>query len=289
MNRLAHEICAALGTSAVEVTELPAVGARRALRILSADAPLFVKSRPAAQADLFAAEAEGLAMLTDAGRFRVPRVFGQGKHGNDAWLALEWLDLTPLRSHDDGVLFGDALAGLHARHGERYGLARDNWLGDSLQENGWAASWPLFYAQRRIAPQIARLIENGERGELLRTLQALIERIPALFLDYRPAASLLHGDLWHGNAGMVDGRPAIFDPAVHFGDRESDYAMTELFGGFPLSTYASYQKAAPLDPGAASRRDLYRLYHLLNHLLLFGEAYRRETARTAARLLSSLR
>ncbi|MBC7207602.1 MAG: fructosamine kinase family protein, partial [Methyloversatilis sp.] len=104
-----------------------------------------------------------------------------------------------------------------------------------------------------------------------------------------PAASLLHGDLWHGNAGMVDGQPAVFDPAVHYGDREADYAMTELFGGFPISMYAAYQKSAPLDAGAASRRGLYRLYHLLNHTLLFGSAYLRETERTAARLLSELR
>lgn len=289
MSPLTHAICAALGVRAGETTALPASGSRRALRILSTDAPLFVKSRPIDQADLFAAESEGLAMLADAGCFRVPRVLGRGEHDDEAWLALEWLDLTPLSTHEDGVLFGSALACLHARHGERYGLSRNNWLGESVQENGWSSSWPLFYAQKRIGPQIERLIARGERGELLRTLQALIERIPALFLDYRPAASLLHGDLWHGNAGMVDGVPAIFDPAVHFGDRESDYAMTELFGGFPLSMYASYQKAAPLDPGAASRRDLYRLHHLLNHLLLFGEAYRREAGRTAARLLSALR
>lgn len=81
----------------------------------------------------------------------------------------------------------------------------------------------------------------------------------------------------------------MFDPAVHYGDREADYAMTELFGGFPISMYAAYQKSAPLDAGAASRRGLYRLYHLLNHTLLFGSAYLRETERTAARLLSELR
>jgi fructosamine-3-kinase len=289
MNALAARIAAALGVGCAGTVELTPGRTRRALQIDTGDAPLFVKLLPADRAEVFAAEMEGLAMLRDTGCFRVPAARGSGTAGDVAWLALEWLDLKPVSTDEDGRAFGKALAALHEVHGELYGLPRDNWLGDSRQENGTSTTWPLFYAQKRLRPQLERLIAEGMRGELIRNLQGIVERVPALFLEYRPAASLLHGDLWHGNAGMVDGQPAVFDPAAHYGDREADYAMTELFGGFPISMYAAYQKSAPLDAGAASRRGLYRLYHLLNHTLLFGSAYLRETERTAARLLSELR
>jgi len=289
MNALATRIATALGVGCTGTVELTPGRTPRALRIDTGDTPLFAKLLPADRAEVFAAEMEGLALLRDTGCFRVPAARGSGTAGDVAWLALEWLDLKPVSTDEDGRAFGTALAALHEVHGELYGLPRDNWLGDSRQENGTSTTWPLFYAQKRLQPQLERLIAAGMRGELIRNLQGIVERVPALFLEYRPAASLLHGDLWHGNAGMVDGQPAVFDPAVHYGDREADYAMTELFGGFPISMYAAYQKSAPLDAGAASRRGLYRLYHLLNHTLLFGSAYLRETERTAARLLSELR
>lgn len=289
MNELATRIAAALGVDCTATVELMPGRTRRALKIDTSEDPLFVKLLPADRAEMLAAEMEGLALLRDAGCFRVPAVHGSGTAGDIAWLALEWLDLKQVSNDADGRAFGEALAALHRVHGELYGLPRDNWLGDSLQENGTSATWPLFYAQKRLRPQLERLIAAGMRGELIRNLQGIVERVPALFLEYRPATSLLHGDLWYGNAGMVDGQPAVFDPAVHYGDREADYAMTELFGGFPISMYAAYQKSAPLDAGVASRRSLYRLYHLLNHTLLFGSAYQREAERTAARLLSELR
>lgn len=289
MTPLALDIAAALGRRLTGEAVLPPGRTRSALRLDTTDGALFIKTLPVADAERLSAEADGLNLLRDSGAFRVPALVAQGVSGEIAWLALEWLNLTPVNGEAAGRAFGQALARLHAVRGEHYGLERDNWLGDSPQENGWAASWPLFFAQKRLHPAFDRLIAAGERGELIRALRALIERVPALFLDYRPAPSLLHGDLWHGNAGMADGLPAVFDPAVHYGDREADYAMTELFGGFPVSMYAAYQKASPLDPGAPSRRGLYRLHHLLNHLMLFGDAYRRETERTAARLLSELR
>lgn len=289
MKALAEQIAATLGVGCAGTVELTPGRTRRALKIDTGDAPLFVKLLPADRAEVFAAEMEGLALLQDTGCFRVPAARGSGTAGDVSWLALEWLDLKPVSTDEDGRAFGKALAALHEVHGELYGLSRDNWLGDSRQENGTSTTWPLFYAQKRLRPQLERLIAEGVRGELIRNLQGIVERVPALFLEYRPAASLLHGDLWHGNAGVVDGQPAVFDPAVHYGDREADYAMTELFGGFPISMYAAYQKSAPLDAGAASRRGLYRLYHLLDHTLLFGSAYLRETERTAARLLSELR
>lgn len=289
MDELVAAVSSALGRPCTARSALPTGHTRGTCRLSDENGDLFVKTLPMERAEALRAEAEGLRLIAATDTFRVPAVFGLGQTAEQAWLALEWLDLRPVADPDHGRTFGRTLAALHATHEELYGLDRDNWLGDNPQPNGRSASWPQFFAQKRIAPLLDRLMDQGERGEFIRNLQAIVERIPALFLDYRPAPSLLHGDLWHGNAGMVGDRPAVFDPAVHFGDREADYAMTELFGGFPVSMYAAYQQAAPLDEGAASRRGLYRLHHLLNHLILFGNAYRRETERTAARLVSELR
>src|SRR5690606_27524873 len=131
--------------------------------------------------------------------------------------------------------------------------------------------------------------ENGFTGELQRCGSRLLQRLAALFLEYRPEASLLHGDLWHGNAAMTaDGQPVLFDPAVHYGDRESDLAMCELFGGFPPSFYAAYRRIRALDAGFESRKSLYALYHILNHLNLSGRGYLREAERLAAKLDTEL-
>ncbi len=123
----------------------------------------------------------------------------------------------------------------------------------------------------------------AERGE------GLLQRLPALFLDYQPVASLLHGDFWGGNAGALpDGTPVIFDPAVHYGDRETDIAMAELFGGFPDSFYAAYREAWPLDSGYELRKPLYNLYHVLNHFNLFGTGYLGQARRMIDKLRSEL-
>ena len=290
MNELARQIAADLGCVLHGYSELAPGRTRRALRLDTGDGTLFVKLLPSGHADRFAAEADGLDALRAADCFRIPEVRARGSTASHTWLALEWLDLHPVGSTDEGRCFGEALAALHAIEGPHYGLARDNWLGDSRQENGTSESWPLFYAQKRLTPQLERVIAGGLRGPLVSDTRAIIERVAALFLDYRPRPSLLHGDLWHGNAGMdQDGRPAVFDPAVHYGDREADYAMTELFGGFPTSMYATYQGTAPLHHNAPARRGLYRLYHVLNHYNLFGASYLREAERTAARLIAELR
>ena len=117
----------------------------------------------------------------------------------------------------------------------------------------------------------------------------VIERIGGLFVDYQPQPSLLHGDLWSGNAAMAGDAPALFDPACYYGDRETDIAMAELFGGFPVNFYAAYRAAWPLDPGYESRKPLYNLYHILNHFNLFGSAYLGQAQRMIERLLAELK
>jgi fructosamine-3-kinase len=232
------------------------------------------------------AEADGLAALRPTGTVRVPETLAQGERG----LTLEWVDLRPLDARS-GAALGSALAALHhAAAGERFGWHRDNFIGPTPQRNAWCTEWAEFFRERRLRPQFELAAANGHGGALQRDGDRLLDRVDALLAGHDPAASLLHGDLWGGNAGALpDGTPVIFDPAVYIGDRESDVAMTELFGRLPESFYAAYRDAYPLDHDYALRRELYNLYHLLNHLNLFGEAYRVRCGRAVASLLAQTR
>jgi fructosamine-3-kinase len=249
----------------------------------------FAKLNRASAADMFDAEADGLAAIAATGTFRTPAVIAAGSDEDHAFLVLEHLALRPLQSAQDGERFAKTLAAMHAVQGEHFGWPRDNYIGSTPQHNAESDNWARFFALQRIAPQLALARSKGFDGELKRLGQRLIDRIPALFLDYRPRPSLLHGDLWHGNAAMtVDGQPAIYDPAVHRGDREADLAMSELFGGFPSSFYATYRRLGVLDIGYVARKPLYTLYHVLNHLNLFGRAYLGEAERLVKRLCHDL-
>ena len=131
--------------------------------------------------------------------------------------------------------------------------------------------------------------QNGYGGQLQRLGEKLMDSLPAFFADYTPQPSLLHGDLWSGNhAYLQNGTPTIFDPAIYYGDRECDIAMTELFGGYDTDFYAAYRSAYPLDAGYATRRDLYNLYHILNHANLFGGGYARQAEQMMQKLLRNL-
>lgn len=247
----------------------------------------FVKLNDAPALPMFAAESDGLAALAEADALCVPRPLCCGIAEGQAYLVLEHLDLRPVAERADAIASGHALAALHRRYGARCGWRRDNYIGATPQANMESDSWPRFFATARLLPQVKRAAAHGralqEKGELL------AEKLPALFLDHRPQPSLLHGDLWHGNAGMCGNAPAVFDPAVYYGDRETDLAMTELFGGFPEAFYAAYREAWPLSEGYESRKALYNLYHVLNHLNLFGAGYLRQAERMLDRLLAELR
>ena len=235
---------------------------------------------------MFEAEAQGLAALAATGTIRVPRPVCWGDDGNASWLVLEHLSLHP---GDDRAMaaLGRALAALHARHGERFGWPRDNTIGSTLQRNGWSDHWVAFFRDQRLAFQLELARANGHalaRGD------TLLSHLDRLLGGHEPRPSLLHGDLWSGNAGFTDGdEPVIWDPACYYGDREADLAMTELFGGFGPAFHAAYREVAPLAPGYAVRRELYNLYHVLNHLNLFGGGYLRQAGSMIDRLLSEIR
>jgi protein-ribulosamine 3-kinase len=225
----------------------------------------FLKEGAPARADAFAAEADGLEALRP--HIRVPSVLDRGVRNGKAFILLEQLDL---QRGGDWAALGRMLAKLHRATGPRFGWARDNYVGLSPQLNTWHDNWAAFFLDCRLRPQAAKA------GVELPSLK-LLER-------HRPQPSLLHGDLWSGNAGFTAEGPVVFDPAVYYGDREADLAMTELFGGFPRAFYAAYDEVFPLEPGYERRKHLYNLYHLLNHLNLFGGGYRGQVDAALRRL-----
>jgi protein-ribulosamine 3-kinase len=171
----------------------------------------------------------------------------------------------------------------------RFGFAQNNFIGTTPQPNAWKDNWPDFWREHRLGFQLRLAAQNGYGGQLQSLGEKLSDALPAFFAGYTPQPSLLHGDLWSGNhAYLQDGTPTIFDPATYYGDRECDIAMTELFGGYPADFYAAYRAAYPLDAGYATRRDLYNLYHILNHANLFGGGYARQAEQMMLRLLRNL-
>ncbi len=245
---------------------------------------LFVKLGTPGARTAFEAESLGLAELTRARAIRVPRVIACGKTEAAAFLALEWIEAGVADACCEQRL-GAGLAALHALSAARFGFAHDNLIGRTPQLNGWTSNWAEFFRDRRLRPQLALAAQRGH-DSLAELGARLLERVPALLGGHQPRASLLHGDLWGGNwFASLQGEPVIFDPAVYYGDREADLAMTRLFGGFGSSFYQAYNAAAPLGPGWQVRSELYNLYHVLNHANLFGAAYLHQARAMMERLL----
>ena len=249
----------------------------------------FVKVNTAASLPLFEAEAAGLVELAATGTVRVPEPMGHGVVAEHAWLMLEYLPLVSAGTRAMEKL-GRSLAALHSQPRTGFGWYRDNAIGATLQINTYCGDWIEFWRERRLGFQLDLADSNGYTGALQQQGEQLRARLDGLFVGHSPTPALLHGDLWSGNAGCtVDGEPVIFDPAVYQGDREADLAMTELFGGFPESFYAAYREALPLATGYPQRRTLYNLYHVLNHLNLFGGSYCAQAEQMMAQLLAELR
>jgi fructosamine-3-kinase len=247
---------------------------------------LFLKT---GDTDILAAEADGLHALAAAGALRVPQVHAAGAAEGEGFILMEWLELAR-GSSGAAARLGEALARLHLVRQPRFGWPRNNFIGATPQFNREGEDWIGFFREQRLGFQLRFAAEDGHRGALQEAGAQLVAGLGKLFSGYTPHPALLHGDLWGGNWGVLqDGGPVVFDPAVYCGDRESDIAMTELFGGFPPEFYAAYRMHAPLDAGYAVRRDLYQLYHVLNHLNLFGEGYLSRALGLMDRLNSELR
>lgn len=266
---------------AVEPARVQYVGGgsiNQAARVEVAGAQYFVKWKTDALPGFFEVEARGLSLLRKAGIIRVPEVIGysEATAGHPAYLILEWIEesrrVEPLSF---AVNFGRAVAQLHRASSDSFGLDHDNYIGELPQINKPSSRWPIFYRDRRLAPQIEMARGRGRLNtERERLLIKVMERIDTLLAGCATVPSLLHGDLWSGNFLVTAGnQPVLVDPAVYYGDREVEIAFTELFGGFPPGFLAAYQESFPLERGYERRRKVYHLYPLLVHLNIFGESY----------------
>jgi fructosamine-3-kinase len=250
--------------------------------------PVFVKVADVTSRNQFDAEVAGLAELQSADAIRVPTTVSVGAVGNHALLVLEWLDLSKSTAASDARL-GEQLAKQHRVTRNQYGWRMNNYVGATTQPNVWSTDWLHFWRTHRYGAQLNLAVINGADGRFLERATLLNVLMDSFFTSYIPDASLLHGDLWSGNYAVDNqGTPVIFDPAVYYGDRECDLAMTLLFGGFSRNFYAAYESAWPLDDGWRARIELYNLYHVLNHYNLFGGQYLARAATMVEKLLAEL-
>ncbi len=253
-----------------------------ARRVRTSEGTVFVKSSPDSDGALLESEARALQEIRDTGTVRVPEVLACGSQGGKTFLVLEWLELRPLDT-SSGKLLGERLAALHrTRVGETCGWEEDNFIGSTPQTNEPSGDWLRFFATRRIEPQLRLARENGYR---LPSAEPLLSGMETFFPEPPPPPSPLHGDLWGGNAAATEtGEPVLFDPAFYRGDPETDLAFSRFFGGFPGSFYQAYEEKIPSRPGWKIRQTLYNLYHVVNHLNLFGSSYQGQASRMISEL-----
>jgi len=231
----------------------------------------FLKTVAADQLAMLEAERAGLEGLARAGCVRVPRPLAHGVADGCAWLLMEGLELRPATAEAERTL-GRQLARQHRLTRGRFGWDRDNYLGVNPQPNPPGDDWVEYFVRHRLRHQLRIAELQGLDAGLTGTVDQVLVHLDWFFDDYRPQASLLHGDLWGGNWGMLpSGQPVIFDPACYYGDREVDLAQT-LNGGFGPAFLEAYHEEWPVDAGFQRRRYLYNLYMVLNEVNRVGRA-----------------
>ena len=246
----------------------------------------FIKFNQKNRLDMFEAEAAGLQEIEKAQAIAVPHVISCGVDGAQSYLILEKVSFTAGNT-DSAKQLGQQLATMHKYTSSNYGWFQDNTIGSTCQKNSQTDNWINFWREQRLSYQLKLAKQKGAGASLIQKGESLSKKLDALFIGYEPEASLVHGDLWSGNYGYLEsGAPIIYDPAVYYGDRETDIAMTELFGGFSADFYSSYNQAWQLDSGYQQRKTLYNLYHVLNHYNLFGGGYAMQAENMLNKLLA---
>lgn len=284
-NAIAHHIQAVTGQP-FTITERRAVSGgciNQGYAIGNGQQTYFVKINRPTQQEMFTAERLALQQMAQTQTIRVPRPLLDGSTDAASYIVMEWLPLG--RGSSAGwEQLGHNLAALHRHAGaQQFGWDRNNTIGSTPQVNTWTTSWAEFFAEHRVGFQLRLARRNGGSFP---AVDRVVERVQEILRDRDPQPSLVHGDLWSGNAACtVEGEPIIFDPAAYWGDREVDLAMTELFGGFPDPFYQGYEAAWPLDAGYQNRKNLYNLYHILNHFNLFGGGYGSQASRMLDKIL----
>lgn len=257
----------------------------QAYQLHGRDKNWFLKLSEAANLAMLETEQHSLNAIVSSQTMLCPKPIVSGIFDNQAWLLMEHLTLS---SHGNDYDRGRALAHMHHtinREPQPFGWFEDNYIGRTLQKNQWSSDWIHFYGEQRLRPQLELAQLRGGSSSLYQQGVELINLLPFWFQDYQPKASLLHGDLWGGNSAFdEDGEAVIFDPASYYGDRETDLAMTELFGGFSAEFYKGYDSVFPIDKGYQQRKTLYNLYHILNHFNLFGGHYQQQALQIIERL-----
>jgi protein-ribulosamine 3-kinase len=233
---------------------------------------------------MFSEEARGLNLLREASPVKIPKVIYSGLADEFQFLLLEYIG-EGIKTTKYWRDFGSGLALLHRNTSSHFGLDHHNYIGSLVQINTPSASWVDFFVQQRLAVQLKTARDQGRiDNSLAAKFGVLFGKLNSLLPD--EPASLLHGDLWSGNLMTTyEGKPCLIDPAVYYGNREMDLAMTELFGGFDPSYYDSYEEVYPISTGFKERIQLYNLYPLLVHLNLFGGGYKAQVEAIVRRFL----
>lgn len=258
----------------------------RAFRLQGRRHCFFVKINRADRLSMFEAERAGLDAMRATRTIRVPEVFSTGADGESAYIVMEYIELG---GRPGAGRLAIALSAMHASLHDRFGFHCDNTIGSTPQPNPFCDDWIEFWRRHRLEFQLGLARERGFEAALIDAGARLGESIPNFFAGYRPKASLLHGDLWSGNQGAdAEGNPVIYDPACYYGDHEADLAMMELFGHPGERFFSVYDERFAIDAGYNERRDLYNLYHIFNHALLFGGGYLAQTRQTIERLLAQV-
>lgn len=274
-----------------KVKETNAIGGgciNQTYRIADGAQRYFVKLNTTNSLSMFEAEAAGLMEIHQSHTLRVPLPVCSGQNDHYAWLVLEYLTIHN-SAHRNASDLGIQLAAMHRVVSNQFGWVRNNTIGQTPQINTTSSDWIYFWQTHRLGYQLDLARIHGFNGKLQNLGEQLLINLNKFFSGVSPVPSLLHGDLWSGNYSYDEmGNPVLFDPAVYYGDRETDIAMTELFGGFPANFYSAYRHDYPLDSGYNIRKVVYNLYHVLNHLNLFGGSYRYQAEQMMNRLLAEI-
>lgn len=289
-NFISEHISIATNTAFKAISVLPVVGGdiNAAFHLQASKQSYFVKLNKAHLISMFEAEFIGLQNIAQTRSIAVPQPIVCGKTESQAFLVLDYIEFGTTSKVSERRL-GEQLAALHQIPHAYFGWHRDNTIGSTAQINTQNDNWVNFWRDNRLAFQLNLAANHGYGGQLQRLGERLCCDLKVFFSDHYVQPSLLHGDLWAGNAAVnKQGQPVIFDPACYYGDREADIAMTELFGGFSQDFYASYNQAWPLNDGYSVRKKLYNLYHILNHLNLFGGGYLKQAEHIMAQLIAEM-